>query len=94
MNVNTSSYDSEQRKLLETASAEALKNLNAKLQGDKTPSLKYLHALNEIIEIYPNNIALAGLLRRIHSGMSSTLLSKEEEIQDIQQQMAQLHQED
>ena len=84
VSVNTSSYDNEQRKLRDTESAEALQATQIKLQSDKSPSLKYLHALHEIIEIYPDNAELASLLRRVHSGMSNVLLNKEEKIQDIQ----------
>ena len=76
--VNTSSFEEEQRKLLDTASAKALQTINRRLQQEETPNLKYLHALHEISEVYPNNKALTSLLNSVHSGMSNILLSKEE----------------
>ena len=68
----------EQRQLLETASAKALETINKRLRKEQTPALKYLHAIQEISEVYPKNIALTNLLSRIHSGMSTILLHKED----------------
>ena len=69
---------------METASAKALQTINRRLQQEETPNLKYLHALHEISEVYPNNIALTSLLNSVHSGMSNILLSKEEQLQALQ----------
>ena len=43
--VNTSSYEMEQRQMLETASAKALEIIKKKLRKEQTPALKYLHAI-------------------------------------------------
>ena len=56
--VNTTGFDQEQRQLLETASGEALNSINQKLRKEQTPALKYLHAIQEISEVYPNNVPL------------------------------------
>lgn len=78
--MTTTNFDQEQRQLLDTASAQALNSINEKLRQDKTPVLNHLHALQEISEIYPNNMPLTALISRIHSGISTVLLQKEDSI--------------
>ena len=43
--------------------------------------LPFLHALQEIQEVYPANSALTTLLSQIHQGISTMILSKEDQIQ-------------
>ena len=64
-----------------TASAQALNSITQKIKNETTSVLPYLHALQEICEVYPTNQALNTLLSQIHQGISTLILSKEDQIQ-------------
>ena len=75
--VTNGGYDS----AMTTASAQALNQITQKIKSESTSVLPYLHALQEISEVYPSNNALNGLLSQIHQGISTLILSKEDQIQ-------------
>jgi hypothetical protein len=61
-----------------TESAKALQSITQKIKNETTSVLPYLHALQEISEIYPNNNPLNTLLSQIHQGISTMILTKED----------------
>ena len=62
----------------DTESCKALNALSQKLKQEPAPALKYLHAIQEITDIYPDNSPLNSLLNKIHQGISTMLLTKED----------------
>ena len=75
--TNTASYDS----ALTSVSATALNSITNQLKRETPTSvLPYLQALHEISEVYPQNVALCALLSQVHKGISTLMLSKEDQI--------------
>ena len=77
VSVTNAGYDSS----MTTASAHALNSITMRLKNESASVLPYLHALQEISEVYPQNQPLNTLLSQIHQGISTMILSKEDQIQ-------------
>lgn len=74
--VTNTGYDS----TLTSQSASALNAITQKIKNESASVLPYLHALQEISEVYPNNNPLNTLLSQIHQGISTLILKKEDQI--------------
>ena len=72
--TNAAGFDS----TMSTASAHALNQITQRIKSEANSVLPYLHALQDICEVYPQNQALNTLLSHIHQGISTQILTKED----------------